>query len=562
MKKLSYMTILCLIIVFILIPSSLSANINPLSKGFIDGYLLDIRADVNEAGIIIHRADIETYSGAIFQFVVHPQAVLTIDNIPVKPMEFRSGMEIYAGLQGMQIISMESYATANMGHISPGSKMRIGKISNIERDQIRIHMANGREETYYTNPGTLVQRKNNVVRLDTLYVGDRVKLFFDQINSDIISRMQVEGDSILIKNVYRAKIEQVDNIENALTLASVEVFRNGNWQSHQASMKMQYRDEFPIYAGGYEVPRHNLKYYRGQSVYLVTRNILGREQIDRLIIKQQYESSFSDKISEINWYTEAFELKNNKNVAFNKSSIIIQNGRLQDKYVLSAGSDAFVLVDGRGAERLASLIYIYNNDINASNIGQRYLYIGRLDQIVEDKVWLKDYFILDHNEWVSFSDVKELFYDHDTSIYDLDKKHFISPKEFLAGDYSIDPDSERVRENNLHDYYAYVYTDGDRIASIAVQKDMDSLLRQRISSGIIANIGDDASVGWSMTIRDSQDWSNNRSQWMPKNADLRMNLGQAMIIKNGKMIMPHELKLGDRLYVLRDDFRARVVIVK
>lgn len=273
-----------------------------------------------------------------------------------------------------------------------------------------------------------------------------------------------------------------------------------------------------------------------------------------MIVQNQYESTFSDKIKDINWYTQAFELNSNRNFTFNDGSIVIRNGRLQDTYALNANSDVLVVADGRGLDRMAGIVYVYNEDINNSNIGQRYLYSGRLDQIIEDRVWLEDYFILNQNEWESFSDTKELFYDNDTSIYDLEDGRFITPKEFVSGDYSMSSTKDHHEDcdrGELKDWYGYVYTDGDRIAAISVQKDMDSLLRQRVTNGIVSSIEDDPTVGWNIVLRNSNDWSNYRSQWMPKNSDLRINIDSAAIIKNGSLIKPQEINSSDRLYVVR-----------
>jgi len=169
---------------------------------------------------------------------------------------------------------------------------------------------------------------------------------------------------------------------------------------------------------------------------------------------------------------------------------------------------------------------------------------------------------LNKNQWEGFDEEKELFYDNDTFIYDMETDTYLTTKEFYSTDYSVDEDSRYARNNNLKSWYGYIYTDGDRIASIGLMKDLDSLLKQRVTNGIIEVIEDDRNVGWTTTLRNANDWSNRHEEWVPKNSSLRVNLEGAIVIKDGKLILPEELKIGDRLYLVRDDFRGKVVIVK
>jgi hypothetical protein len=91
---------------------------------------------------------------------------------------------------------------------------------------------------------------------------------------------------------------------------------------------------------------------------------------------------------------------------------------------------------------------------------------------------------------------------------------------------------------------------------------MDSLLKQRVSNGTVASTENNALVGWTIFIRESKDWSSVNDCWMARTTDLRVNLGKALIIKDGRIILPKELTAGDRIYVVRDDITAKVVIVK
>ena len=161
-----------------------------------------------------------------------------------------------------------------------------------------------------------------------------------------------------------------------------------------------------------------------------------------------------------------------RNLTFNEGTIVVKNGRLSDINSLDAGMDIFIVGDGTSGTMSANIIYVYNEGINNSNIGQNYIYEGRLDAVFRNTntIMLKDFAYLNNNSWEAFNNSKELYYDEDTIIYDFDEKRILSSEEFYYGDYAIDEDSRYAQENSLEDRYAYLYTEGDRVIALMVQK--------------------------------------------------------------------------------------------
>lgn len=553
--------ILILFCILIFTSSVAYGDVNgPYREGFIEGYVKKTVED---------KIQIEEYDGTIHLLNLDKKITFKIDGILVRLKDFKPGMEVYGELRGRRLNYLEGYSTENMGYIPPGGKVLSGIVKKIDRDQIILKTPFG-EEIYFISPATIILKKGENVLPSTLYEGDRVKLYFDQVDTTIISRMNIEGNSIIIKDLYRGKLARADQLEDEIILDNVEAFNNGKWQENKNSIAIPYTTELPLYVGGQKIPYQNLKYYRGKTVYMAVKDFFGSDKIEKMIVKNRYESTYSEKIEKINWYSDSFELANYKNIRFSDGTMVIKNGRLVDKESIIPNSDAFIVADGRGNDLYADVINVYNEEINNSNIGQNYIYTGRLSRIFEDKVYLEDFYLLNQHDWESFrtrneDDQKELFYDNDTTIFDLEEKKYISQKEFFAGDYSVDEetdDADRIKKYNLKDWYGYIYTDGDRITSIMVQKKLDTLSRQRVTNGVIQKSEDDKLVGWTVYLTDGKDYSQRHEKWMAKNTTIRVNLEKAMIIKNEKIISAEELQSGDRLYIVRDDFYGKVVVVK
>jgi hypothetical protein len=543
-----------LMILILIIPTlSFGSSLNPFDNANVEGYM---------RGWVDGSLEIEEYDGTVHLIPVEEKASFEIDNRPANKKDFKTGMEVSIWVRNGNLYRILSYSAQNPGYIPEGGKVRNGTVKKIDRNQLIIQLPTGKEETYFTTSETTATKNNNVVLLDVLYVGDHVNIYFDEIDTQMISRIEIEGDSVLIKDIYKGRINIVDKYNNYITLSGVEVFRNGNWEKVSGSLRLPFTSDTPVYSAGQLLSYSNIQRYRGRTVYAAVKDYFGTDKIERMVIKSQYETVYNDKIEDINWYEEALELGNKRNLAFNEGTMVIKSGRMVDRFEINLNSDAFITADGRNTEQTANLIYIYNEDLNNSNIGQRRIYSGRLDEVLPGSVNTRELFYLDINEWKSYNFLKEFYFDSETIIFDSENNRQISQEEFYSGEYAVDENSDSYNLYGKRDWNAYFYSDGDRITHILLQKPMDSLLRQRITNGTVESVENDLQVGWSFYLRNGSDWSSQKSKWMARSASTRINGQKSMIIKNGKLISPSELLPGDRLYIIRDDFKAKVVIVK
>ncbi|MCR4430386.1 MAG: hypothetical protein NUV45_05115 [Tepidanaerobacteraceae bacterium] len=524
----------------------------PLRAGYIEGFLKSKGQNIQ----------IEEYSGRVQVFPLASGAVMEIDGIPALLGDFQPGMEVYAKYSGGSIVYMEGYSTTNPGYLAPGAKVRSGVVGKIDRNQIVLKLATGKQEAYFTSPATIVLKKGENVPLSTLCEGDSVRLFFDEANSTLVSRINIQGESVKIKGVYRGVLQSIDALGGSISLSNAACLNSGEWEETAKVKKIDIAGDFRAFAGGYEIPCENLKYYRGKTVYLAVKDFFGTDKIEKMIIKNQNETAYTGKIEEINWYAGAMELSNKKNIDFNDGTIIVKNGRIVDKYSLNPDSDALVVAEGSGSGNTADLVYVYNEDINNSNIAQNYLYAGRLDEIIEDRVTLRDFYILNKNEWESFDEAKELYYDDDTYIYDAKNNERISRKEFYSEEYAVDESSSYAKRNGLKDWYGYIYADGDRIVAVTAQKTMDSVLNQRVTTGIVETVKEDETLGPMITVSNAADWSARKDSWVPKTVPVKILLEDAVIIKDGKAASWEDIRPQDTVYTVRDDIYGKFVLVK
>ncbi len=535
--------ILSLTMVFVLSFCTLihANQFSPYIDKYIEGYIKDV---------LDGTVQIEEYDGTLHTLNFADNVVYIIDNRDATLIDFKPGMEVYATLKGRKIDYIESYSTQNTGYIPNGSKVRSGTIQKIDRNQITLRDITGNEEIFYTTPATQVTKNGQITYLNTLCVGDKAKFLFDTINSSTVNKIQIDDNYTTIKTLYKARMTAVNDIQANISLAGVQTLKNSKWENNNNYTTISYNDEVPVYLNGSKIEYKDLKYYTGKTVYIVVKDFFGIEKIERLVIKDSYEYNFSDKIEDINFYSDKLELANKQNISINDGTIIIKNSRLVDKYSINSKSDAFVVAGGRNNSLSADVVYLYNEDINDSNIGQNYIYASKIDEIDTYSVKIDNFNVLDENEWESFDSEKNLYYDEDTYIYNL-----INDKKLTVNEFSsLDADNKN--------YYGYMYMDGDRISAIYVNNKMDSLYKQRTTIGRVESLENDAKIGWSIMVQDAKDWSERKESWMVKNVSINVSIDKSIIIKDGKVIRFEDIQVGDRIYMVRDDLYSKVLIVK
>lgn len=526
---------------------------------YIDGYSEGYFKKYEHNNIVF-----EEFDGTVHHIAFDGRTRLTIDERTATIDDFKPGMEIYVELKGRKIVFVDGFSTDSPGYISPEGKQRTGTVKMIDRDQIVITTAIGTEERYFTTAGTVTLKNGQNVSLNNLYVGDRVKLYFNDIDTSSIAKIAIDGDTVKIKDLYKGEISVTNRMSSVLTFHNVEVFRNGSWQDI-GTLRLPYNSDLPLYIAGQRIDYRNIENYRGKTAYIALKDNYGRDSAEKMVIKNQYEMTYSERIENVNWYTSEIKLSNTRNIGFHDGTMVIKNGRLVDQSSIVPNSSALVVADGRGRSSTADVIYIYDQDINNSNIGMDRIYAGRVDSIGEFGLDLKDFFVLEQNKWESFAETKELDYDNDTFIYDVEEQKVLTAKELLDGEYHIDEDniSDIDKENGTKDYNAYIYTDGDRISGIYLLKDMDSLLRETVTTASIkTEVVNDENTGPTVVIQDAKDWSKSGDRWTLRFGDMNLRIKDALIMKNGKRIAPEDLRQGDKLYIVRDDLVGKVIVVK
>lgn len=450
------------------------------------------------------------------------------------------------------------------GYIPSGSKVRTGTIYYISDNRITLQTDTGDTEEFVVSGYTFIYRNAYRSDISQLHLGDHVKIYLDDIYTDVISRLDIANGSQTIESLCKGILDRVSTTNGELHVRDYEYYENGRWVDKDYKVTINVEDDTKIYYKGQKIDLVQLqKQHRGDQIYLAVTNALGSEKAARVVVKDGYETVYKDSIDDINWGTSEIELKSNKNIIVNEGTMIVANNRLIDFGNIKEDFSVEAIVENSDGSKNALLIFV--QDIMIDNFS---IYVGRFNEVRTDEFDINYYTTLEDNEWGDLegsSDNETINYDADTVILDVTSGfNVISTSDFFNGDYASD---EKYRRDN--DYYGFVIANGDRASFVRLSKGGivkdderlydDTLDMMRITAGNLASI--DSSID-SIELENARNWSEFYDEWEPADSDVYVNYAKALIIRDNKLIEVEDLNEGDSLYIVRDDSRGLIILVQ
>lgn len=352
-----------------------------------------------------------------------------------------SGQEVSLTTSGNKITKIHGVLEEDptlQGYIPPGSRIKVGDVLFITKDEIEINTDNGREK-YKITSFTTITRSGNVAKLFEVKTGDRVMLHFDDIYSPDIAQIRVEDQERHITAVYRGTLEQVNQRTKEAIINKVSIYNGTTWTDHpDQKVKLKLNDN-NIYLGGKEVSIQGLDSHRGKEVYAAIEESYGVKQAAKLLVKEGSTLSYEDKIKDIRFGQGNMNINNNL-MAFNEGTIVIQNNRLVDIINLDNNQTVNVVADLARGQRTAALVSIQHTSILDPRIdGSRLvIYRGKIEDIYDYGVkigklsYQLNYMELNNHVWREVTTAKTVTVTEDTHIMDAQLGKDIPANHFLG----------------------------------------------------------------------------------------------------------------------------------
>lgn len=416
----------------------------------------------------------------------------------------------------------------------------ISKSSN----NLNVEYDDGSQQIFVVNPDVLVVKDRRIVDYDNVQDGDRVKLILnEQDGVNGLKQLTIESSGQYISNIYRAKLNYIDDITGKLVWHEVERFDAGKWIKEDTKGSASIKIGKPctiLYEDkniGIDVIN---KYLKDSGIYIAAETTQGgSEKAVFISIKNDSDRELvplEDSIDAVYEGTRDISVSRNTNTfKYNDGTIIIKNGRLVRGSNIMPDDKAFIVANRSDSTRdlIAKVISIVDSKEDSLEI-----YRGRISDINDNTDFtVESYAIFDGLTWETTMAAKTFDISNNTRILGEDGP--ISIRDFIAyGDnsyknttvYIVVQDSEAV----LLSIAPYA-TSGFTGEVLSVETDMNT-----------NNV-----TGF--TLFRAKAYDSAKKRWVnSSNVDITIPVN-GMIFKNGRISSADNIRKGCQVRVVKVD---------
>ncbi len=478
-----------------------------------------------------------------------------------------------------EFVKVESYQPPE-GNITKRGKIQFAVVDSVGDYSLSL---TGDVDYCEISPLTLVKKAGNTIKLSDIKPGDKVKLYYDDIYGESPSKIVVEETGALIKKLVKANVTDYNQARQQIEVSDSYVLLSTKWKpedDYNSTYKIAYDAE--LYADGRlikdlsEIKESHL----GDIAYMVVRDGLNSREVSKLVFSSGYEKNMNEEIGSFDNTLDRLKLANGKLLLYGDDTIFLESDRLVSKDRLRYGLNLQVITNGAGGVDSAKVIKLLGAD--DSMTGK--VFVGAIEDVNTYSISLKNYSKVKGADFTVRTPIPRSFnMSDDTSIFDIDKEKYISRDTFFNGDYYR---KENKAPNNkglkFKRYYGFFVTDGEdnliamklRHKGLVKNDSIDDRLKKETDIGqALDDILDRMTftrgiVGgfesrWSrVSLYDSFNFFSFNKEWKPNDKNTEISLLNALIIKDDKAIDYEDLRLDDRLFVIRDDDEGLLVLVE
>lgn len=473
----------------------------------------------------------------------------------------------------------------------PYTQILTGRVREVAGNNLIISpdSAPDTQASYTIGGNTSIIKDKQSVNKYKLQPGDRVKIYMDSSLGDTASKIEVQNDSgVKIANLYKGEIKDVLPATGEVILSNVYNYGFYDWVKQGDYIKYKLSDDAELYNGNTLIDMDNLQDNIGKTIYAVSKNNYGNEEIVHGLLRDGYEDSTYKKIDDVKYTANQLTLTDGRVLDYVKGSIIIKDGKLMDTSDLKDDAAAFI-IQNRGAAggRTASIISLDS----FTGLGGYTITKGYLHNLGEDYFTVESGYKLENNSWASLSEVTYHLHD-ETFIYDnIVLNNVISPDKFAESrfkpytylwtnystanygrEFHTDDEYHKDYANYRYSYYLHehslLYTVADEngnavgVNIYTKNKDQfkpDKVHTERITSGKIQSVD---SANNTITVNKAMEFSPLYQEWRPSTASIPIDTTKTIVLKNGRPIDLDELTTTDSIYAVSENNSAVLIIVE
>ena len=540
------------------------------------------------------------YDDRVYTLPLAPYANTTINDRLANIEDYVYGMPVEATVVNSQVLTLkgESY-TGEPGFIPAFGKMRIGDVDAVFRNGFRITLPGGRKESYNITPQTVFMKDGISVSWQAMKVGLPVKVYFDDIVSDNVSRVEIESPEILFEIIYKGMLRTISAPRGDIQITGVdglskpEFIVNNAWSQADAfNIPLKVDGNTKIYAGNERLSLADLnRSYMGYPIYAVVKSVFGQPTVVKMSIMTGGEMIHSSNIRRVDHTLGSFELNTRENFNLTEVTIVIRDGLVLPNANINIRDTVFVFSESTIGtyEKNAMVVKVITPFDNIFN-GIR---IGAIESVNPSNFTIRNHTQYFNNFINAVNPNESGFYKFYTNsqikdITDRANIKTIKPADFWHASYARIENRDKdyqVSQRGLQwkRYYAFMVVNEADNSVIAMnmrhkgllpgqnlddtlfkEEDLTAELQKTYRNAVLTRgivVGKDET--WDrIELTDSHDWTEYTGQWTANRTNIYARYTDAIIIKNNQVKTIDDIKPGDYLYIMRIKDQGLVIFIE
>lgn len=542
------------------------------------------------------------YDDKLYTLPLLPYANLTINDRLAKITDYVYGMPVDISMSTGMVLTMNGTSyDSDPGYIPKYGKMRIGDVASVYKKSFTVTLPGGTKEYYEITPKTTFIKEGVPVSPLSLKVGLPVKLYFDDISSNQVSRVEIETPEIMFEIIYKGKLDKVSGAKGEINLIGVdglskpEFIANNTWKPAESfNVGLKINSKTDIYVGNEKLTAKELeRSYSGYPVYSVVKSVYGKPTVVKMTVMTGADNiPQQSMVRRVDNTLGSFELSLSKeNFTMNEGTIVIKDGLVVPNNNISLRDNLFVVSESIGRYQKNAMVVKVMTP--SDTIFDR-IKIGAIEKVEPvDRVTLNNHAHYSNNYITAVNKNESGYYKFLSNSFIQDVTNSadiktIKPEDFFHKPYSRVENIDKTYNLNFRGlqykrYYTYMVVNeaGDAIIAMKLrhkgllsgqnfddnlykEEEIATELEKTFKNAVLTRgIVNGKDTTWTrVELTDSHDWTDFNGQWSPNRANIYVKYNDAIIIKNNKVITIDDVKTGDYLYIMRIKDQGMVIFVE
>lgn len=430
------------------------------------------------------------------------------------------------------------------GYIPPESKLVAGVVAKTGANSITLN----EKGNFTVNSATVIVKDGKNSTINGIKEGDRVKLYFDNIYSKEVSKVEVEGLQRQVQDIVKATLDSYNQTTGEVVVKNPKTLNGWSWTSMDNEYG-RYKVDGNIYYKGKLLTPSDLKSYKGTEIYMALAKGYGDGIILKANLKPDFGFTYDDNIREVSQSNGYIDV-NNVIINYDEGTLLVKEGRLVGSSNLQRDIGAFVEGSIK-PNKQANIIVMGKAQYKDNN--EFTIYRGTLYDVFEYGIEIgrdssdRRIYEFKNNTWSESGDRRiKVDISNDTRVYDSDNKKEITVEDLRKTRFEKE-NSEL--KNPYQDRQIYVVVKDGMAYGINFLKGpaMDQVKRQNLMYAKITE-----ATETSMTLSEIREWNALSEKWVQEDEKETLNIGQAMIFDGEDYLAPkyYPDMVGKRVMIL------------